>query len=92
MRSSSQSFSRRRVAAELIAAPDFPVIMATGFSGEPRMPTFPMDEFKGEISHSSKHPGCHGKPEWSGKKAIVVGCCNSGLVFQSFASARDFAY
>ena len=55
------------------------------------MPTFPMDEFKGEISHSSKHPGCHGKPEWSGKKAVVVGCCNSGWVFQSFASARDLA-
>ncbi|KWU44303.1 pyridine nucleotide-disulfide oxidoreductase family protein [Rhodotorula sp. JG-1b] len=54
------------------------LVMATGFSGEPRMPTFPMDEFKGEISHSSKHPGCHGKPEWSGKKAVVVGCCNSG--------------
>ncbi|GAA5955765.1 hypothetical protein JCM3765_001845 [Sporobolomyces pararoseus] len=53
------------------------LILATGFSGEPRLPTFPMDEFKGVIHHSSQHPGCAGQG-WEGKKAIVVGCCNSG--------------
>ncbi|BGP54614.1 hypothetical protein JCM8202v2_002201 [Rhodotorula sphaerocarpa] len=54
------------------------LIMATGFSGEPRMPSFSTEEFQGFMTHSSKHPGCHEKPEWRGKKAIVVGCCNSG--------------
>lgn len=53
------------------------LILASGFSGEPRYPDFPMDDFKGIISHSSGHPGCAGKG-WEGKKAIVVGCCNSG--------------
>lgn len=51
------------------------LVMATGFSGEPRMPTFPMDEFKGTVTHSSGHKGAEG---WQGKKAVVVGCCNSG--------------
>lgn len=55
------------------------LILATGFSGEPRLPTFPMEEFKGVIHHSSQHPGCAGQG-WEGKKAIVVGCCNSGSV------------
>jgi len=52
------------------------IIQATGFSGEPRMPNIPgMDKFKGTMCHSSKHVG----PEkWKGKKAVVVGCCNSG--------------
>ena len=53
------------------------LILATGFSGEPRLPTFPMDEFKGVIHHSSQHPGGGGQG-CEGKKAIVVGCCNSG--------------
>ena len=52
------------------------IIMATGFSGEPRMPKFEgLDSFKGTICHSSKHKGAS---DWTGKKAIVVGCCNSG--------------
>lgn len=46
-----------------------------GFSGEPRLPSFPRDEFQGTVHHSSRHPGADG---WEGKKAIVVGCCNSG--------------
>lgn len=62
------------------------VIMATGFSGEPRMPSFSTEEFQGFMTHSSKHPGCHEKPEWRGKKAIVVGCCNSGWVSHTLAS------
>jgi len=52
------------------------IVQATGFSGEPRMPKFEgMDSFKGEIVHSSKHIG---PQKWKGKKAVVVGCCNSG--------------
>ena len=52
------------------------IVLATGFSGEPRMPNWPgMDTFKGPMPHSSKHKGAAG---WKGKKAIVVGCCNSG--------------
>ncbi|GAA5903013.1 flavin-containing monooxygenase [Sporobolomyces salmoneus] len=53
------------------------LILASGFSGEARLPNFPMDEFKGVIHHSSQHPGCVGQG-WEGKKAIVVGACNSG--------------
>jgi hypothetical protein len=51
------------------------LVLASGFSGEARLPSFPRDEFGGVAVHSSKHRG--GKP-WAGKKAVVVGCCNSG--------------
>jgi putative flavoprotein involved in K+ transport len=34
-----------------------------------------MDDFRGTISHSSRHPG---GPEFAGKRAVVVGACNSG--------------
>ncbi|BGP43329.1 hypothetical protein JCM10449v2_007360 [Rhodotorula kratochvilovae] len=53
------------------------LVLASGFSGEPRMPNFPRDEFEGYVVHSSAHGGCHGK-DWAGKKAVVIGCCNSG--------------
>lgn len=33
-----------------------------------------MDAFKGTICHSSQHKGAEG---WAGKRAVVVGCCNS---------------
>ncbi|KAL7273795.1 hypothetical protein RUND412_003321 [Rhizina undulata] len=54
------------------------LILATGHSGEPYLPNFPgMDSFKGSrICHSSGFPGAG--PEAKGKKAIIVGCCNSG--------------
>ncbi|KAK4049999.1 hypothetical protein OIV83_003823 [Microbotryomycetes sp. JL201] len=51
------------------------LVMATGFSGEPRLPDFPRDEYQGVCHHSSRHPGSMG---FEGKKAVVVGCCNSG--------------
>ncbi|KAI5480687.1 hypothetical protein MNV49_007614 [Pseudohyphozyma bogoriensis] len=51
------------------------LVLASGFSGEPRMPNFPQDEYKGTFTHSSRHKGGRG---WEGKKAVVVGCCNSG--------------
>lgn len=51
------------------------LVMATGHSGEPRMPKFQDQElFKGKIVHSSKHGS---GAEFSGGKALVVGGCNS---------------
>ena len=55
------------------------VILATGHSGEPYLPSdiAGIDEFKGDrLIHSSQFT----KPDerTMGKKAVVVGCCNSG--------------
>ncbi|HLW92622.1 MAG TPA: NAD(P)/FAD-dependent oxidoreductase [Roseiarcus sp.] len=51
------------------------LVLATGMSGVPNMPTFPgQDSFKGVQIHSSKHRGGEG---WAGKKAIVIGSNNS---------------
>lgn len=54
------------------------VIQATGHSGKKNMPDIKgMNEFKGtRLCHSSEHPGANTFSK--GKKAIVVGCCNSG--------------
>jgi thioredoxin reductase len=54
------------------------IVQATGHSGEKNFPQIKgMQEFKGDrLCHSSEHPGAN--PESKGKKAIVVGCCNSG--------------
>lgn len=52
------------------------VIMATGHSGEPNIPSFEeQHKFKGKIVHSSQHTT--GKI-YQGENALVVGCCNSG--------------
>jgi putative flavoprotein involved in K+ transport len=52
------------------------VVLATGMSGVPNVPTIPgMDDFAGTVCHSSAH---RGGAEFAGRKAIVVGCCNSG--------------
>src|SRR5579859_6147651 len=52
------------------------VILASGHSGEPRVPKLPgMETFQGDIHHSSQHSGGY---KYKGKKAVVVGCCNSG--------------
>ncbi|KAH8679058.1 hypothetical protein BGZ60DRAFT_370499 [Tricladium varicosporioides] len=56
------------------------IIQATGHSGEPNFPSrIPgIKDFKGDrLCHSSQFPGA---PESKGKnkKAIIVGCCNSG--------------
>lgn len=51
------------------------VVMATGHSGEPRVPHFPdEDKFQGKIVHSSKHTS---GSDFTGGKALVVGGCNS---------------
>ncbi len=51
------------------------LVLATGMSGVPNMPDLPgMDAFKGEIQHSSQHPG---PDAYAGKKVVVVGSNNS---------------
>lgn len=38
-----------------------------------------IDDFKGDVlCHSSEHKGARTDVKGKGKKAIVVGCCNSG--------------
>jgi putative flavoprotein involved in K+ transport len=52
------------------------LVLATGGSGFPYMPSVPgMDTFKGDLHHSSQHPGPDG---YKGKKAVVIGCTSSG--------------
>lgn len=61
---------------ELIALSPKHVIMATGHSGEPSIPTFEdQHKFKGKIVHSSLHTT--GKI-YQGENALVIGSCNSG--------------
>ncbi|KAL6703513.1 hypothetical protein ACN47E_009611 [Coniothyrium glycines] len=54
------------------------IVQATGHSGKKNMPDIKgMADFEGDrLCHSSEHPGAN--PDSKGKKAIVVGCCNSG--------------
>jgi cation diffusion facilitator CzcD-associated flavoprotein CzcO len=53
------------------------VVLATGHSGVKNFPTIPgMDDFQGDrLCHSTDFPGA--KPNSHGKKAVLVGCCNS---------------
>ncbi|CAE6773408.1 NAD(P)/FAD-dependent oxidoreductase [Paraburkholderia domus] len=51
------------------------LVLATGMSGKPNLPSFKgMDVFKGEQHHSSKHPG---PDAYKGKKVVVIGANNS---------------
>ncbi|NDV86374.1 NAD(P)-binding domain-containing protein [Aurantimonas aggregata] len=51
------------------------LVLATGMSGKPNMPTIKgMERFQGEHHHSSQHPG---PDAWKGKKAVVIGSNNS---------------
>lgn len=54
------------------------IVQATGHSGKKNFPTIEgMENFKGDrLCHSSEHPGANMKSK--GKKAVIVGCCNSG--------------
>ena len=54
------------------------IIQATGHSGKKNWPSIKgMDTFKGSrLCHSSEFSGA--KPNSQGRKAVVVGCCNSG--------------
>lgn len=52
------------------------VIMATGVSGIPNLPHLDtLAKFSGPVVHSSQY---HDGEDWSGKKALVLGCGNSG--------------
>jgi putative flavoprotein involved in K+ transport len=51
------------------------LVLATGMSGKPSVPTFPgQDVFTGDQHHSSHHPG---PDAYVGKRAVVVGSNNS---------------
>ncbi|KAK9774715.1 putative FAD/NAD(P)-binding domain-containing protein [Seiridium cardinale] len=65
------------------------VVQATGHSGKKNVPDFPgWNNFKGDvICHSSEFKGAgkYGKGDQKGKKAIVVGSCNSAMdICQAF--------
>ncbi|XWW94547.1 hypothetical protein V2A60_002490 [Cordyceps javanica] len=55
------------------------IIQATGHSGEKNMPQIKgMESFKGQVlCHSSEFPGPR-RDGPKGRRAVVVGCCNSG--------------
>jgi putative flavoprotein involved in K+ transport len=51
------------------------LVLATGMSGKPSIPTLPgQDVFAGEQHHSSAHPG---PDRYTGKRAVVIGSNNS---------------
>jgi putative flavoprotein involved in K+ transport len=51
------------------------LVLATGMSGKPNVPTIAGQEiFKGEQQHSSQHPG---PDAYKGKKVVVIGSNNS---------------
>ncbi|MCF8587376.1 NAD(P)-binding domain-containing protein [Gordonia liuliyuniae] len=51
------------------------LVLATGMSGKPNVPSFPgADTFAGDQHHSSRHPGPDG---FVGKKVVVIGANNS---------------
>jgi putative flavoprotein involved in K+ transport len=51
------------------------LVLATGMSGKPNLPSFPgMDKFKGDQHHSSQHPG---PDAYRGKKCVIIGSNNS---------------
>jgi putative flavoprotein involved in K+ transport len=51
------------------------LVLATGMSGKPSIPTLPgQDVFGGEQHHSSAHPG---PDRYAGKRAVVIGSNNS---------------
>ncbi|KAF8317905.1 dimethylaniline monooxygenase [Clavulina sp. PMI_390] len=54
------------------------IVLATGSSGEPNVPSYPgVEQFEGGIVHSSEY-GPGGSSMWAGKAAVVVGSANSG--------------
>ena len=51
------------------------LVLATGMSAVPNIPDIPgMDDFKGDLHHSSKHPG---PDAFQDKKVVVIGSNNS---------------
>jgi hypothetical protein len=55
------------------------IILCTGHSGEPNIPSFPgQNEFKGAVYHGSQHQDASIIGDAAGKRVIVVGTGNSG--------------
>ena len=53
------------------------LVLATGVSGKPNLPSFPgMDRFRGDQHHSSVHPG---PDAYRGKRCVVIGSNNSAF-------------
>lgn len=53
------------------------LVLATGMSGQPSLPSFPgMDVFRGDQHHSSAHPG---PDAYKGKRCVVIGSNNSAF-------------
>jgi putative flavoprotein involved in K+ transport len=53
------------------------LVLATGMSGRPSIPSFPgMDVFRGDQHHSSAHPG---PDAYQGKRCVVIGSNNSAF-------------
>src|ERR1700759_3731610 len=53
------------------------LVLATGMSGQPNLPSFPgMGTFRGEQHHSSAHPG---PDAYEGKRCVVIGSNNSAF-------------
>ncbi|MCA0180053.1 MAG: NAD(P)/FAD-dependent oxidoreductase [Actinobacteria bacterium] len=53
------------------------LVFATGMSGKARMPQIDgMDIFRGEVHHSSQHPG---PDAYTGKRVVVIGSNNSAF-------------
>jgi putative flavoprotein involved in K+ transport len=64
----------RRDGKEIVLKPK-QLVLATGMSAKPNMPTFDgMDIFRGDQHHSSRHPG---PDKYKNKKAVVIGSNNS---------------
>ncbi|KAF3763245.1 FAD/NAD(P)-binding domain-containing protein [Cryphonectria parasitica EP155] len=53
------------------------IIQSTGHSGKPNLPAIPgIETFQGDfLGHSSAFPGA--RPDGAGRKAVVIGACNS---------------
>jgi cation diffusion facilitator CzcD-associated flavoprotein CzcO len=52
------------------------IVMATGVSGIPNMPSIPsLEDFGGAVLHSSQYED---GDDWAGKRALVIGTGNSG--------------
>ena len=53
------------------------LVLATGMSGKPNVPSFPgMETFRGDQHHSSAHPG---PDAFRGKRCVVIGSNNSAF-------------
>lgn len=65
-----------REGEELVLRPR-QLVLATGMSGKPNIPSFPgQDRFRGDQHHSSQHPG---PDAYRGRRCVVIGSNNSAF-------------